>query len=129
MLVHSGGGSSELHNRPPLPSPPAGCSLTAGISRKPQPQSSVHHVCAGKGSECGDAIATHPQVDKVAFTGSTSIGKTIMAGGQGGQDGLAWQGQGRGGGGGEVLGNRAGVLRSAIVVHCLGLCIVAGRLD
>ncbi|KAL4449498.1 hypothetical protein ABPG77_007142 [Micractinium sp. CCAP 211/92] len=39
----------------------------------------VLNVLTGKGSECGDAIATHPQVDKVAFTGSTSVGKTIMA--------------------------------------------------
>lgn len=40
----------------------------------------VLNVLTGKGSECGDAITTHPLVDKVAFTGSTSVGKTIMAG-------------------------------------------------
>jgi acyl-CoA reductase-like NAD-dependent aldehyde dehydrogenase len=36
---------------------------------------------AGKGSVCGDAITAHPHIDKVAFTGSTSIGKMIMEGG------------------------------------------------
>jgi acyl-CoA reductase-like NAD-dependent aldehyde dehydrogenase len=40
----------------------------------------VLNVLPGKGSECGDAIATHPLVDKVAFTGSTAIGKKIMEG-------------------------------------------------
>ncbi|KAL4449497.1 hypothetical protein ABPG77_007141 [Micractinium sp. CCAP 211/92] len=39
----------------------------------------VVNILTGKGSECGDAIATHPLLDKVAFTGSTSVGKTIMA--------------------------------------------------
>jgi aldehyde dehydrogenase (NAD+) len=40
----------------------------------------VFNVLTGKGAECGDAITTHPGVDKVAFTGSTNIGKKIMEG-------------------------------------------------
>ena len=41
----------------------------------------VLNLLTGKGSVVGDAITTHPLIDKVAFTGSTSVGKTIMAGG------------------------------------------------
>ncbi|KAI7838277.1 hypothetical protein COHA_007931 [Chlorella ohadii] len=40
----------------------------------------VLNVLTGKGSECGDAITTHNLCDKIAFTGSTDVGKTIMAG-------------------------------------------------
>ncbi|PRW56317.1 aldehyde dehydrogenase [Chlorella sorokiniana] len=40
----------------------------------------VLNILTGKGSECGDAITTHNLIDKVAFTGSTDVGKTIMAG-------------------------------------------------
>lgn len=62
----------------PALAPSRPCS--ASISPAPPP------LPAGKGSECGDAITTHPLVDKVAFTGSTSVGKTIMAG-EGGRQG------------------------------------------
>lgn len=30
------------------------------------------------GGECGNAIATHPLVRKLGFTGSTEVGQTIM---------------------------------------------------
>lgn len=40
----------------------------------------VLNILTGKGAECGDAITTNPGVDKVAFTGSTNIGKKIMEG-------------------------------------------------
>ncbi|MCA1030419.1 aldehyde dehydrogenase family protein [Bacillus timonensis] len=38
----------------------------------------VVNVVSGPGSVVGDALAQHPQVDKVAFTGSTPTGKDIM---------------------------------------------------
>jgi len=37
-------------------------------------------VIAGKGSVVGDRFVTHPVVRKVCFTGSTEVGKQIMAG-------------------------------------------------
>jgi acyl-CoA reductase-like NAD-dependent aldehyde dehydrogenase len=36
-------------------------------------------VLAGQGSEIGDALATHPLVRKISFTGSTSVGSRIMS--------------------------------------------------
>merc|ERR1711962_649760 len=38
----------------------------------------VINVVTGSGSVCGQAIADHPLVRKLGFTGSTPIGKTIM---------------------------------------------------
>ncbi|EKN63528.1 aldehyde dehydrogenase family protein [Schinkia azotoformans] len=38
----------------------------------------VVNVVTGPGASVGDAIVEHPGVDKVAFTGSTPIGKDIM---------------------------------------------------
>ncbi|MGR6898105.1 aldehyde dehydrogenase family protein [Rummeliibacillus sp. BSL5] len=39
----------------------------------------VVNIIPGSGAEVGDYLVGHPQVDKVAFTGSTPIGKDIMA--------------------------------------------------
>lgn len=38
----------------------------------------VVNVCPGYGETAGAALAFHPGVDKVAFTGSTAVGKLIM---------------------------------------------------
>ena len=38
----------------------------------------VVNVITGKGSEVGDALVTHDQVRRVAFTGSTAVGRHIM---------------------------------------------------
>lgn len=38
----------------------------------------VVNILNGHGGECGKAIASHPDVDKIAFTGSTATGKEIM---------------------------------------------------
>nr|WP_152655480.1 aldehyde dehydrogenase family protein [Oceanobacillus sp. CFH 90083] len=38
----------------------------------------VVNVVPGSGREAGEAITTHPLVDKVAFTGSTNVGKSVM---------------------------------------------------
>lgn len=40
----------------------------------------VFNVIAGKGSIVGNRFVTHPLVRKVVFTGSTTVGKSIMAG-------------------------------------------------
>ena len=38
----------------------------------------VLNVITGFGESCGAPLAAHPQVDKVAFTGSTEVGKLIV---------------------------------------------------
>lgn len=38
----------------------------------------VLNVLTGYGEECGAAIAEHPQIRKLSFTGSTEVGKSIM---------------------------------------------------
>ncbi len=38
----------------------------------------VVNIVPGFGPTAGAALATHPEVDKVAFTGSTEVGKTVM---------------------------------------------------
>lgn len=38
----------------------------------------VYNVVTGGGSEAGQALLEHPGVDKIAFTGSTEVGKTVM---------------------------------------------------
>ncbi|MCX7569229.1 aldehyde dehydrogenase family protein [Tumebacillus sp. DT12] len=39
----------------------------------------VVNVVTGYGETAGKALATHPDVDKIAFTGSTEVGKLIMS--------------------------------------------------
>jgi acyl-CoA reductase-like NAD-dependent aldehyde dehydrogenase len=50
-----------------------GMALEAGIP------AGVLNVIAGPGAEVGEALAGHPGVDKVAFTGETSTGRRIAA--------------------------------------------------
>jgi len=38
----------------------------------------VVNVIAGPGGELGEILCTHPGVDKIAFTGSTAVGREIM---------------------------------------------------
>jgi aldehyde dehydrogenase (NAD+) len=38
----------------------------------------VVNIVTGMGPEAGAALASHPQVDKIAFTGSTDVGRNIM---------------------------------------------------
>ena len=38
----------------------------------------VVNILNGKGADAGAAIATHPGIDKIAFTGSTATGRQIM---------------------------------------------------
>jgi aldehyde dehydrogenase (NAD+) len=40
----------------------------------------VFNVITGFGPDCGAPLAEHPGVDKVAFTGSTAVGSSVMAG-------------------------------------------------
>jgi len=45
---------------------------TAGIPR------GVINVIAGPGADLGKTLCTHPDVDKISFTGSTEVGRKIM---------------------------------------------------
>ncbi len=38
----------------------------------------VFNVIPGPGGELGKILCTHPDVDKIAFTGSTEVGREIM---------------------------------------------------
>jgi acyl-CoA reductase-like NAD-dependent aldehyde dehydrogenase len=38
----------------------------------------VYNVVTGGGSEVGGALTTHPGVDKIAFTGSTEVGREVL---------------------------------------------------
>ena len=54
----------------------------------------VVNVVLGYGHTTGAALTAHPDVDKVAFTGSTEVGKLIVQGGRGQpQEGLAGAGR------------------------------------
>ena len=57
---------------------PFGVLLIAEICNRFLPKG-VINVLVGLGEECGAAIAAHPRIDKLSFTGSTSVGKLIMA--------------------------------------------------
>jgi betaine-aldehyde dehydrogenase len=39
----------------------------------------VLNVLTGYGAECGAALAEHPDVPKISFTGSTAVGRSILA--------------------------------------------------
>ena len=41
----------------------------------------VVNVLPGFGHKAGDALVRHPGVDKIAFTGSTNVGKQIIMNG------------------------------------------------
>ncbi len=39
----------------------------------------VFNVLPGYGQECGEPLATHPLVQKIAFTGSVGVGSKLMS--------------------------------------------------
>lgn len=39
----------------------------------------VLNVVTGLGTECGAALASHPRISKMSFTGSTAVGRSILA--------------------------------------------------
>lgn len=62
--------------------PPVLASLTclalAGLALEAGVPAGVFNVVTGRGSEAGEALATHPDVDVLAFTGGTETGKRVM---------------------------------------------------
>jgi phenylacetaldehyde dehydrogenase len=51
----------------------------AGLMAEAGVPDGVVNVVTGFGETAGAALAAHPDVDKVAFTGSTEVGKLIVA--------------------------------------------------
>ncbi|MFD1738327.1 aldehyde dehydrogenase family protein, partial [Bacillus salitolerans] len=58
---------------------PLTCIVLAEICIEAGVPAGVVNVVPGSGAEVGNYLVEHPQVDKVAFTGSTPVGKDIMA--------------------------------------------------
>ena len=56
---------------------PIGVLMIAEICQAHLP-ASVLNVLTGYGEDCGAALAAHPAVRKISFTGSTEVGKLIM---------------------------------------------------
>ncbi|CAN1777688.1 Aminoaldehyde dehydrogenase ALDH10A8, chloroplastic [Linum perenne] len=54
------------------------CLELAGICREVGLPNGVFNVLTGMGTDAGAPLAAHPNVDKVAFTGSTATGSRIM---------------------------------------------------
>jgi betaine-aldehyde dehydrogenase len=61
----------------PAEDAPLGILKVARICSRHLP-AGVLNVITGRGSECGAALAKHPLVRKLSFTGSTEVGKGIM---------------------------------------------------
>jgi acyl-CoA reductase-like NAD-dependent aldehyde dehydrogenase len=51
--------------------------LAEALAESPIPPGVVN-IIAGPGAALGQTLCTHPEVDKIAFTGSTEVGRTIM---------------------------------------------------
>lgn len=62
----------------PAEETPATAMALAELIAQTRLPAGVVNVVSGTGEEAGAALAAHPGVDKVAFTGSTEVGKKIM---------------------------------------------------
>ncbi|MFJ4444701.1 aldehyde dehydrogenase family protein [Pseudomonas sp. NPDC089422] len=51
----------------------------AAVAQQAELPAGVLNIVTGLGGEAGQALVTHPQVDKLAFTGSGKVGSHIMA--------------------------------------------------
>jgi aldehyde dehydrogenase (NAD+) len=63
--------------KPATPTPLTALRL-AELGREAGLPPGVLNVVPGKGTVAGNALVEHPMVDKIAFTGSTAVGKEIM---------------------------------------------------
>jgi 5-carboxymethyl-2-hydroxymuconic-semialdehyde dehydrogenase len=58
---------------------PLSCSLLAQIALQAGVPKGVLNVVQGIGSEAGQALVEHPDVDRISFTGSTATGRRVAA--------------------------------------------------
>ncbi len=63
----------------PAEETPGTCMALAQLIAETDLPPGVVNIVTGYGEEAGAALAEHPQVDKIAFTGSTEIGKKLMS--------------------------------------------------
>ena len=62
----------------PATSTPLGALILGEAAKAAGIPDGVVNIIAGPGSELGNVLCTHPSVDKIAFTGSTEVGRNIM---------------------------------------------------
>ena len=62
----------------PATSTPLGALILAEAAKAAGIPDGVVNIIAGPGGELGNTLCTHPSVDKIAFTGSTEVGRQIM---------------------------------------------------
>lgn len=62
----------------PATNTPISALIMAEIAQASPIPKGVINVIAGSGGAIGKTLCTHPEVDRIAFTGSTEVGKTIM---------------------------------------------------
>jgi acyl-CoA reductase-like NAD-dependent aldehyde dehydrogenase len=70
-------GNSVVHK--PASDTPLSALLMAGILTEAGVPAGVFNVVTGSGGALGDHLVAHPDVNKVAFTGSTEIGRNVAA--------------------------------------------------
>jgi 5-carboxymethyl-2-hydroxymuconic-semialdehyde dehydrogenase len=58
---------------------PLSCSLLAQLAAEAGVPAGVFNVVQGLGSEAGQALVEHPDVDRISFTGSTATGRRVAA--------------------------------------------------
>ena len=70
-------GNSVVHK--PASDTPLSALLMAGILAEAGVPAGVFNVVTGSGGTLGDHLVAHPDVSKVAFTGSTEVGRNVAA--------------------------------------------------
>lgn len=68
-------GNTVVHK--PAPQTPLSALLMAEILTDAGVPDGVYNLITGPGPELGDRLVRHPDVDMIAFTGSTSVGRTV----------------------------------------------------
>src|SRR5262249_48541657 len=74
-----GGGNTVVHK--PASDTPLSALLFAQVTLDAGLPAGVYNLVTGPGGSLGDALVKHPLVDKIAFTGSTSVGQEIVRSG------------------------------------------------
>ncbi|GAA0249317.1 aldehyde dehydrogenase family protein [Haladaptatus pallidirubidus] len=65
--------------KPASPTPVTGGLLIAKLFEEAGLPDGLLNVVTGKGSDIGDEMASHPELDVMAFTGSTEVGKRVAS--------------------------------------------------